>query len=193
MRRGDVIVVRYADDTIVGFEHQHEAEQFLADLKDRLAQFGLSLHPEKTRLIEFGAVCRRTPTGTGRRQAGDGKVTMRTMRSSASFTQQPPSAPPTLQLTSPEAGAVAGRAMDSACFEWSFFGRRSFRYKLFSSGSLRCVVFAPEGTDIFFVVLHHGLHIGLIKVLAGQLFECRLSCLVFGAQILRKVNILFRG
>src|SRR3984957_14409636 len=51
---GDVIVVRYADDSIVGFEHRHEAEQFLADLKARLARFGLNLHPEKTRLIEFG-------------------------------------------------------------------------------------------------------------------------------------------
>jgi hypothetical protein len=48
-----VIVVRYADDSIVGFEHRHEAEQFLADLKERLARFGLNLHPEKTRLIEF--------------------------------------------------------------------------------------------------------------------------------------------
>src|SRR5208283_5702108 len=44
---GDVIVVRYADDSIVGFEHRHEAEQFLADLKARLARFGLNLHPEK--------------------------------------------------------------------------------------------------------------------------------------------------
>ena len=52
--RGDVVVVRYADDTIVGFEHRHEAEQFLADLKARLARFGLALHPDKTRLIEFG-------------------------------------------------------------------------------------------------------------------------------------------
>src|SRR6202166_4165705 len=50
---GDVIVVRYADDSIVGFEHQHEAEQFLADPKVRLASFGLTLHPDKTRLIEF--------------------------------------------------------------------------------------------------------------------------------------------
>src|SRR6201981_2357392 len=52
--RGDVIVVRYADDTIVGFEHRHEAEQFLADLKARLARFGLALHPDKTRPIEVG-------------------------------------------------------------------------------------------------------------------------------------------
>jgi RNA-directed DNA polymerase len=51
---GDVIIVRYADDSIVGFEHQQEAEQFLADLKARLAHYGLKLHPDKTRLIEFG-------------------------------------------------------------------------------------------------------------------------------------------
>ena len=50
-----MIVVRYADDTIVGFQHRREAERFLADLKDRLAQFALSLHPQKTRLIEFPA------------------------------------------------------------------------------------------------------------------------------------------
>src|SRR5215471_11229360 len=52
---GDMIVVRYADDTIVGFQHRREAERFLRDLEDRLAEFALSLHPEKTRLIEFGA------------------------------------------------------------------------------------------------------------------------------------------
>src|SRR5213083_2566095 len=52
--KGDTIVVRYADDTIVGFQHRHDAERFLNDLKDRLAKFALSLHPEKTRLIEFG-------------------------------------------------------------------------------------------------------------------------------------------
>lgn len=52
--RGDVIIVRYADDFVVGFQHQHEAEWFQAALKDRLEQFGLSLHPDKTRLIEFG-------------------------------------------------------------------------------------------------------------------------------------------
>ena len=51
---GDVIVVRYADDFVVGFEHRQEAERFLAELRERFAQFGLELHPEKTRLIEFG-------------------------------------------------------------------------------------------------------------------------------------------
>jgi len=52
--RGDVILVRYADDYVAGFEHREDAERFLADLRDRFAEFGLVLHPEKTRLIEFG-------------------------------------------------------------------------------------------------------------------------------------------
>ena len=66
--RGDVILVRYADDTVVGFEHRSDAERFLADLRERLAQFALELHPEKTRLIEFG----RYAAGT-RERRGDGK------------------------------------------------------------------------------------------------------------------------
>ena len=52
--RGEVIIVRYADDYIVGFQHQRDAQRFLADLRDRLAKFGLELEPSKTRLIEFG-------------------------------------------------------------------------------------------------------------------------------------------
>src|SRR5215470_9317566 len=51
---GDVIVVRYADDIIVGFQHRAEAERFLAELRERFAKFGLELHSEKTRLLEFG-------------------------------------------------------------------------------------------------------------------------------------------
>ena len=51
---GDVVVIRYADDTIVGFEHEHEARAFLHDLQERMGLFDLSLHPEKTRLIRFG-------------------------------------------------------------------------------------------------------------------------------------------
>jgi RNA-directed DNA polymerase len=51
---GDVIVVRYADDFVLGFEHRAEAERFLEQLRERLAQFGLELHADKTRLIEFG-------------------------------------------------------------------------------------------------------------------------------------------
>ena len=52
--RGQVIVVRWADDFIVGFEHRADAERFLTELRARLATFGLELHPDKTRLIEFG-------------------------------------------------------------------------------------------------------------------------------------------
>jgi RNA-directed DNA polymerase len=51
---GDVIVVRYADDFVLGFQHRGEAERFLDALRERLATFGLALHPDKTRLIEFG-------------------------------------------------------------------------------------------------------------------------------------------
>jgi hypothetical protein len=52
--RGDVILCRFADDYVAGFEHREDAERFLAELRERLAGFGLELHPEKTRLIEFG-------------------------------------------------------------------------------------------------------------------------------------------
>jgi RNA-directed DNA polymerase len=51
---GDMIVIRYADDTIVGFQHEADAHRFLDDLRERLAKFALELHPEKTRLIPFG-------------------------------------------------------------------------------------------------------------------------------------------
>jgi RNA-directed DNA polymerase len=52
--RGEVIVVRFADDFVVGFEYRDDAERFWADLRDRLAKFALELNDEKTRLIEFG-------------------------------------------------------------------------------------------------------------------------------------------
>ena len=52
--RGDVILSRFADDYVAGFERREDAERFLADLRERFAEFGLELHPEKTRLIEFG-------------------------------------------------------------------------------------------------------------------------------------------
>jgi group II intron reverse transcriptase/maturase len=65
---GDVIVVRYADDFIVGFQHQAEAERFMADLRLRFAKFGLELHPDKTRLIEFGRFA-----AENRRRRGQGK------------------------------------------------------------------------------------------------------------------------
>ena len=52
--QGAMVVVRYADDTVVGFEHRADAERFLAELRNRMAEFALELHPDKTRLIEFG-------------------------------------------------------------------------------------------------------------------------------------------
>jgi len=52
--KGDMIVVRYADDAVLGFEHRKEAEAFLEQLRERMRKFGLELHPEKTRLMEFG-------------------------------------------------------------------------------------------------------------------------------------------
>jgi RNA-directed DNA polymerase len=66
--RGDVVVVRFADDFVVGFEHREEAERFLAELRERFARFGLTLHPDKTRLLEFGRHADRN-----RRGRGDGK------------------------------------------------------------------------------------------------------------------------
>ena len=51
---GDMIIVRYADDFIVGFQHESDARRFLEEMRERLQKFALALHPEKTRLIEFG-------------------------------------------------------------------------------------------------------------------------------------------
>jgi hypothetical protein len=51
---GDMIIVRYADDFIVGFQYERDARRFLNEMRARLQEFALSLHPEKTRLIEFG-------------------------------------------------------------------------------------------------------------------------------------------
>jgi RNA-directed DNA polymerase len=66
--RGDVVIVRFADDFVVGFEHRDDAERFWADLRERLAQFSLELNAEKTRLIEFGrfAAANRKARGLGK-------------------------------------------------------------------------------------------------------------------------------
>jgi RNA-directed DNA polymerase len=70
---GDVIIVRFADDFIVGFEHQEDAERFLGELRGRFAEFGLELHPGKTRLTGFGrlAVTRRARRGLGKPETFD--------------------------------------------------------------------------------------------------------------------------
>ncbi len=66
--RGDVILVRFADDFLAGFEYRDDAERFLADLRERFAEFGLGLHPEKTRLIEFGRYAARDRNARGLRK-----------------------------------------------------------------------------------------------------------------------------
>jgi hypothetical protein len=71
--QGNVIVVRYADDLVAGFEHQADGERFLSALRQRLESFALSLHPDKTRLIEFGrhAAANRERRGLGRPETFD--------------------------------------------------------------------------------------------------------------------------
>lgn len=66
--RGEVIIVRYADDFVVGFEHRGDAEKFRSELEQRLQEFALELHPDKTRLIEFGRFA-----ASDRSKRGDGK------------------------------------------------------------------------------------------------------------------------
>jgi RNA-directed DNA polymerase len=71
--RGDMIIVRFADDFVLGFQYPEEAEQFRRELSDRMAKFGLALHDEKTRLIEFGrfAAERRQKRGLGKPETFD--------------------------------------------------------------------------------------------------------------------------
>ena len=70
---GDVIVVRYADDLVVGFQHRIDAEHFLQALRERLAKFGLEINQEKTRLIEFGrfAAANRAKRGESKPETFD--------------------------------------------------------------------------------------------------------------------------
>jgi RNA-directed DNA polymerase len=63
---GDVIIVRFADDVIVGFEHEQDAQRFWSELRERFARFGLELHPDKTRVVEFGRFAARDRAARGR-------------------------------------------------------------------------------------------------------------------------------
>ena len=71
--RGDMIVTRFADDFVVGFQYRGDAKRFLHDLRERFAKFNLELHPEKTRLIEFGrfAASNRAAVGLGKPETFD--------------------------------------------------------------------------------------------------------------------------
>src|SRR6478736_7955763 len=66
--QGEVVVIRYADDSIAGFQYQTDADRYLENLRERLAKFGLELHPDKTRRIEFGRFAEEN-----RRRRGEGK------------------------------------------------------------------------------------------------------------------------
>lgn len=66
--KGDVLIVRFADDFVAGFQHREEAERLLKELRERLTRFGLKLHPDKTRLVEFGRFAKQN-----RQERGDGK------------------------------------------------------------------------------------------------------------------------
>jgi RNA-directed DNA polymerase len=66
--QGEVVVIRFADDTIVGFQYQTDADRFLENLRERLGKFGLELHPDKTRRIEFGRFAEQN-----RKRRGEGK------------------------------------------------------------------------------------------------------------------------
>jgi group II intron reverse transcriptase/maturase len=65
---GDMVIVRFADDVVVGFQHRVDAERFRVELEERFRKFNLELHPEKTRLLEFGPFA-----AENRRRRGDGK------------------------------------------------------------------------------------------------------------------------
>jgi hypothetical protein len=68
--RGDMIVCRYADDFVLGFEHERDARRFWAELRQRMAKFGLELHPEKTRLLRFGRHASRQAEHNGEGKPG---------------------------------------------------------------------------------------------------------------------------
>ncbi len=63
--RGDMVIVRYADDFVLGFQHQRDAKEFVRNLQDRLQRFRLELHPTKTRLLEFGRFATRSRARRG--------------------------------------------------------------------------------------------------------------------------------
>ncbi|MGH8997704.1 MAG: reverse transcriptase domain-containing protein, partial [Acidimicrobiales bacterium] len=90
--RGDVVIVRFADDAVVGFEHREDAERFWSGLRDRLAKFSLELNAEKTRLIQFGrfAALNRAERGLGKPETqGQAGARCRRCRRSVSPTCPP--------------------------------------------------------------------------------------------------------
>src|SRR5579864_873637 len=69
--QGEVVVIRYADDTVLGLQHKTDADRFLKNLRERLAMFGLELHPDKTRRFEFGRFAEENRKRRGGRKTRD--------------------------------------------------------------------------------------------------------------------------
>ncbi len=86
-----MIVVRYADDAVLGFQYREDAERFLKQLQERMGKFGLELHPEKTRLIEFGryATERRAKRGEGKPELSLGDMPPSAGRSAGKGSRSP--------------------------------------------------------------------------------------------------------
>ena len=70
---GEAVIVRYADDIVVGFQHERDTQRYLRNVRERLGRFGLSLHQDKTRLVEFGrfALANRRQRGAGKPETFD--------------------------------------------------------------------------------------------------------------------------
>jgi hypothetical protein len=115
-QRGDVIVVGYADDLVLGFQYQAEAERFLQAIRKRLAKFGLELHADKTGLIEFG-VSRSRPDGAF---AGCG---------GAFYTSQPTRAQGWIVSILPEPWILRPRTLPLSCSPLlhSILGKTTFK------------------------------------------------------------------
>ena len=93
--QGDMIMVRYADDVVLGFEHEADARRFLGAMQARLEKFSLALHPDKTRLIAFGrfAADQRARAGLGKPETFDFLgftfISGKTRRANSSFSGKP--------------------------------------------------------------------------------------------------------
>src|SRR5712675_374117 len=113
---GDMIIVRYADDIIVGFEHEADARRFLDAMRERLGEFALTLHPDKTRLIEFGrhAAANRERRGLGKPETfnflGFTFICGKSRRGQVPPQEENPARPHAGEVASHQAGVAAAQA-----------------------------------------------------------------------------------
>ena len=114
---GDMIVVRYADDVVLGFQHENDARRFLDAMRARFEEFALQLHPDKTRLIEFGryAAADRERRGLGKPETfnflGFTHICGRSRRGTFSAQAEIPAGPREGQAQGNQGGAVAANAL----------------------------------------------------------------------------------